>query len=155
MRPKRNRFGNRLRSVVRVNTFAIPQTGGVQAIATPYDEDLSKLGSKLGGTYLAYGGGDGAEGDRFRADARKTAEVSETTVADSAPAEARALRSINKAVNAKAYIGDLLQNIENGSVKLESVTEADLPEDLRNCHRLNVSKRSISDLLSVKRFAIR
>jgi hypothetical protein len=111
--------------------FAIPQTGGVQAIATPYDEDLSKLGSKLGGTYLAYGGGAGAEGDRFRADARKTAEVSETTVAESAPAEARALRSINKAVNAKAYIGDLLQNIENGSVKLESVAEADLPEDLK------------------------
>jgi hypothetical protein len=34
-------------------------------------------------------------------------------------------------VNAKAYIGDLLQNIENGSVKLESVAEADLPEDLK------------------------
>jgi len=118
--------------------FAIPQTGGVQAIATPYDEDLSKLGTKLGGTYLAYGGGAGAEGDRFRADARKTAEVSETTVAESAPAEARALRSINKAVNAKAYIGDLLQNIENGSVKLESVAEADLPEDLK---KLSPSER--------------
>ena len=118
--------------------FAIPQTGGVQAIATPYDEDLSKLGTKLGGTYVAYGGGAGAEGDRFRADARKTAEVSETTVAESAPAEARALRSINKAVNAKAYIGDLLQNIENGSVKLESVAEADLPEDLK---KLSPSER--------------
>jgi len=118
--------------------FAIPQTGGVQAIATPYDEDLSKLGSKLGGTYLAYGGGAGAEGDRFRAEAKRTAEVSETTVADSAPAEARALRSINKAVNAKAYIGDLLQNIENGSVKLESVAEADLPEDLK---KLSPSQR--------------
>ena len=118
--------------------FAIPQTGGVQAIATPYDEDLSKLGTKLGGTYLAYGGGAGAEGERFRADARKTAEVSETTVADSAPAEARAMRSINKAVNAKAYIGDLLQNIENGSVKLESVAEADLPEDLK---KLSPSER--------------
>ena len=118
--------------------FAIPQTGGVQVIATPYDEDLSKLGTKLGGTYVAYGGGAGVEGDRFRADARKTAEVSETTVADSAPAEARAMRSINKAVNAKAYIGDLLQNIENRSVKLESVAEADLPEDLK---KLSPSER--------------
>jgi len=111
--------------------FAIPQTGGVQAIATPYDEELSKLGTKLGGTYVAYGGGAGAEGDRFRAEAKRTAEVSETTVAGSAPAEARAMRSVNKAVNAKAYIGDLLQNIENGSVKLESVAESDLPEDLK------------------------
>ena len=118
--------------------FAIPQTGGVQAIATPYDEELSKLGTKLGGTYVAYGGGAGAEGDRFRAEAKRTAEVSETTVAGSAPAEARALRSINKAVNAKAYIGDLLQNIENGSVKLESVAESDLPEDLK---KLSPSER--------------
>jgi Mg-chelatase subunit ChlD len=111
--------------------FAIPQTGGVQAIATPYDEDLSKLGSKLGSTYLAYGGGGGADGERFRGEAKRIADASELTVAAGAPAEARAMRSINKAVNAKAYIGDLLQNIENGSVKLESVAEADLPADLK------------------------
>ena len=30
-----------------------------------------------------------------------------------------------------AYVGDLLQNIENGSVKLESVKDEDLPADLR------------------------
>jgi hypothetical protein len=34
-------------------------------------------------------------------------------------------------VNASAYVGDLLQNIENGSVKLDSVKEEDLPVDLR------------------------
>ena len=111
--------------------FAIPQTGGVQAISTPYDEDLSKLGTKLGGTYLAYGGGAGAEGLRFREAAKAAANTSEATVAASAPAEARAARSINKLMNANAYIGDLLQNIENGSVKLDSVAEADLPEELK------------------------
>jgi Mg-chelatase subunit ChlD len=111
--------------------FAIPQTGGVQAISTPYDEDLSKLGTKLGGTYLAYGGGAGIEGEHFRGEAKRIADTSEATVAASAPMEARALRSINKLVNANAYIGDLLQNIENGSVKLESVKEADLPDELK------------------------
>jgi len=111
--------------------FAIPQTGGVQAISTPYDEDLSKLGTKLGRTYLAYGGGAGIEGEHFRGEAKRIADTSEATVAASAPMEARALRSINKLVNANAYIGDLLQNIENGSVKLESVKEADLPDELK------------------------
>jgi hypothetical protein len=45
--------------------------------------------------------------------------------------EARVQRSLNKALNEKAYIGDLLQNIENGSAKLESVSEVDLPSDLQ------------------------
>jgi len=111
--------------------FAIPQTGGVEAIATPYDEELGKLGAKLGSTYIAFGGGAGPEGERFRADAMKTASMSEEVVASSAPVEGRALRSINKAINSKAYIGDLLQSIENGSVKLESVHEEDLPQELK------------------------
>ena len=43
--------------------FLIPQNGGVETISTPYDEQLSQLGTRLGGTYLAYGGGAGAEGE--------------------------------------------------------------------------------------------
>ena len=111
--------------------FSIAQNGGVQAIATPYDEQLGALANKLGGTYLAYGGGAGAEGERFRAVAKDVAEVSEQTVATRAAPSARAERALNKVVNADAYVGDLLQNIENGSVKLDSVKEEDLPADLR------------------------
>ena len=40
-------------------------------------------------------------------------------------------RSVNKALNSKAYIGDLLQDIENGSTKLESVKSEDLPSELQ------------------------
>ncbi len=39
---------------------------------------------------------------------------------------------MNKALNAKAYINDLLQDIENGSVKLEKVDPAQLTDDLRS-----------------------
>src|SRR5947208_1776749 len=46
--------------------FRIAQDGGVQAIATPYDSRLSELGNRLGSTYLAYGGGAGAEGESYR-----------------------------------------------------------------------------------------
>src|SRR5436190_1570800 len=48
--------------------FAIAQDGGVQAVATPYDSRLSELGNRLGSTYLAYGVGAGADGERYRRD---------------------------------------------------------------------------------------
>ena len=38
---------------------------------------------------------------------------------------------MNKALNSKAYINDLLQDIENGSIKLESVKTEDLPSELQ------------------------
>ena len=111
--------------------FSIAQDGGVQAIATPYDEQLGQLANKLGGTYVAYGGGAGTEGERYRDVRKEMADVSEAKVAASAPEAAKAERALNKAVNADAYIGDLLQSIENGSVKLESVKDEDLPADIR------------------------
>jgi Mg-chelatase subunit ChlD len=110
--------------------FAIPQSGGVQTISTPYDERISELGTKLGGSYVAYGGGAGEAGVRYRLEAAQNVDKVEKQVTFSAPAEARAQRSLNKVINTKAYIGDLLQDIENGTTKLESVKEEDLPSDL-------------------------
>ena len=46
---------------------------------------------------------------------------------------------MNKALNSKAYIGDLLQDIENGSIKLESVKTEDLPSGLQ---KLSVEERT-------------
>src|SRR6185503_13577512 len=112
--------------------FLIPQNGGVQTISTPYDEQLSQLGSRLGGTYVAYGGGAGAEGDSFRAARKDLATRTESTIVAQAAPAAAAERSVNKALNAKAYIGDLLQDIENGSTKLDSIKDEDLPSDLKN-----------------------
>lgn len=56
----------------------------------------------------------------------------------SAPSAA-ADRSLNKALNSKAYIGDLLQDIENGSTELESVKSEDLPSELQ---KLSVEERT-------------
>ena len=111
--------------------FVIPQNGGVETISTPYDEQLSQLGTRLGGTYLAYGGGAGAEGEGYRATRKEMADSVETSVATRSAPSAAADRSVNKALNSKAYIGDLLQDIENGSTKLESVTDDDLPSELK------------------------
>ena len=112
--------------------FAIAQDGGVQTIATPYDEQLGQLATKLGGTFVAYGGGAGEGGERFREATKTAAGVAETSIAADAPSMAKADRAVNKAVNRQAYIGDLMQSIENGSVQVDKLKEEDLPADLRS-----------------------
>ena len=111
--------------------FLIPQNGGVQTISTPYDEQLSHLGSRLGGTYVAYGGGGGAEGLQYRARQKEISEKVELDVATLSAPSAAADRSVNKALNSKAYKGDLLQDIENGSIKFDSVKNEDLSSELQ------------------------
>ncbi|HEX8146940.1 MAG TPA: VWA domain-containing protein [Pyrinomonadaceae bacterium] len=111
--------------------FRIAQDGGVETVATPYDSRLSELGTRLGSTYLAYGGGAGADGERFRDEAMARQVKTESAVAGAAPSVAQAERAVNKALNRDAYVGDLLQSIENNSVKLDEVKAEDLPADLR------------------------
>jgi Mg-chelatase subunit ChlD len=112
--------------------FAIPQDSGVVAIPTPYDEKLSALSSQLGGTYLAYGLAEA------QAAARAKQEAAEEKITAAAPVAAQADRAMNKAINSRSYEGDLLQSIENGTVKLEDVKPEELPEELR---RLSPAER--------------
>ena len=119
--------------------FLIPQNGGVQRVSTPYDEQLSQLGTRLGGTFLAYGGGAGAEGESYRAARKEVSERVEASVAALSAPEAKAERTVNKALNSKAYVGDLLQDIENGSTKLAVVKDADLPSELQ---KLSIEERT-------------
>jgi Mg-chelatase subunit ChlD len=110
--------------------FAVADNGGVQTISTPYDEQLGDLANQLGATFLPYGFGEGTAGRTRRAEAARTAADVESRITY-ATSEAKAERALNKVVNKNAYVGDLLQSIENGSVKLESVNPADLPEELQ------------------------
>jgi len=111
--------------------FAIANNGGVQSISTPYDERLGELASRLGATFVAYGFGADAAGEARRSEvATRVASVEEHVGMHALPS-AKAERALNKAISKEAYIGDLLQKIENGTVKLESVNVADLPEELQ------------------------
>ncbi len=111
--------------------FSIAQDGGVQAITTPFDKRLTELGATLGSTYLAYGGGGGAGGARYRADATAKQAVMESVVVTGAPIGAAADRAVNKALNSEAYAGDLLTSLENGSTTLDGIKNEDLPDDLK------------------------
>jgi Mg-chelatase subunit ChlD len=106
--------------------FAIPQDSGVVAIVTPYDEKLSALSSQLGGTYIAFG----SLGKQVQMGARQAA--AETKIALEAPMAAKAERAKNKAINSMSYEGDLLQGLENGTVKLDDLKTEELPEELRS-----------------------
>ena len=120
--------------------FAIAQDGGVVAISTPFDADLSKLGTKVGATYFAYGGMmGGMSGAAVRSSKAKAQKMIEGKVALEAPAAAQADRAINKAINAAAYDdSDLIQAIENGTVKLDTLKKDELPDELQ---KLSVEER--------------
>lgn len=111
--------------------FQIAQDGGVTAIQTPFDARLAELANKLGATYVPYGGGAGEAGKKFRAEMAMKQSATESKVFADAPMAAQADRAMNKAINSVAYSNDLLQAIENGTVKLENVKEEDLPENLK------------------------
>jgi hypothetical protein len=114
--------------------FAIAQDGGVQAISTPYDTKLADLATKLGKTYVTYGAKD-------RREANVAAQTkSEMRITADAAMGAQADRALNKAVNNFSYDGDLVQAVENDTVKIEDVKKEDLPEDLQ---RMTVAERKL------------
>ena len=104
--------------------FAIAQNGGVQAIATPFDDTLTQLGSKIGGTYLAYGPG--------KATKQQDQLALERRLVGGGPSGELADRAFNKAVNVRAYDEyDLIQSIETGKTTIELIKPEDLPDELR------------------------
>jgi len=105
--------------------FAIAQDGGVQAISTPYDSKLAELAGKVGRTYVTYG-------DKRTRDFNVSAQAaSESRITVDGAMVAQADRAVNKAVNRFQYNGDLLQDVENETVKLKDIKTEDLPEDLQ------------------------
>lgn len=111
--------------------FAIAANGGVQAIATPYDEQLGDLANKLGATFISYGFAGEVNAEAKRVAVAREAAATEARVVEAAPSAAKAERAYNKVLSKDAYVGDLLQNIENGSVKIDNVDSANLPASLQ------------------------
>lgn len=112
--------------------FAIAQDGGVQAISTPYDTKLADLAAKLGKTYVTYG-----EKKKREMNVATQAAAESRITADAAMG-AQADRALNKAVNNYSYDGDLVQAVENETVKIEDVKKDDLPEDMQ---KMTVAER--------------
>jgi hypothetical protein len=99
---------------------AIAQSGGMIAIATPLDSELSELNRKLGATMVAYG--DEAARGRL---------VSKQAISEAAPASVAADRlSFNSRYGRVVQgEGELLDALSQGTVKLESVKKEQLPKE--------------------------
>jgi hypothetical protein len=100
--------------------FSIDQSGGVVAIATPFDKELGELSDKVGKTVLAFG------------DAKLRREVErKEAAAEAAPAPAKADRVAAKGAIGRLYADDLVDAVREKRVKLEEVKDADLPEEMK------------------------
>jgi Mg-chelatase subunit ChlD len=108
--------------------FAIEQSGGMLAIATPYDAELAELSTRLSGTLLAYGD---AEEQKAVEDRRERARG----LAAEAPASAAAERAMyvakDEAGATLAGRQELVQDLAEGKIRLDDLEEEELPPELR------------------------
>ncbi|MFH2202082.1 MAG: vWA domain-containing protein [Elusimicrobiota bacterium] len=102
--------------------LAIAHNGGVVAVATPFDGELTRLSSRLDGTMLGYGRRK-HEAEASRGLARKVASL--------APAAAAADRASFKAARGFAAEMDLAAAVEEGAVDLEALKQDALPDELK------------------------
>lgn len=107
--------------------FQIAQSGGVVAIATPYDEELTRLGADMDRTLLAYG--SAREQVALREKVARSRDL-----ADAAAPTADAARAAYKAgVGGSTLTGgqELIADLAEGKVKLDTLKEDELPEEMR------------------------
>lgn len=99
---------------------AIAQNGGVVAVATPFDKELSELNSKLTRTAITYGNKEKRRA--FRAKAEEAAKL---------PAAPGASRAGAVAKSGKVVKGDLVDAIADKKVDLNKLKDTELPEKLK------------------------
>ena len=108
--------------------FQVEQSGGVVAIATPFDKEMAELSAALEGTRIYYGTSDERE-----ALAKRTDRSDE--IRSKAPAAAVAERAafISGEAGAKSFAGDkeLLSDLDHGKAKLGEIDDNLLPDRVR------------------------
>lgn len=104
----------------------LSQTGDMVAITTPYDGEMAKLNAEMNKTVIAYG-------DRRQREAVAGKVAMSSAVATSAPAAAADRAAFNSKDSGKAVQGrgDLVNDLWDGSAKLEGLKDEELPEPMR------------------------
>jgi hypothetical protein len=99
---------------------AIPQEGGVVAVATPYDKELGVLNAKLARSTVVFGASS-----KRADDARKAEEAADLPAAGGAADRAG---FAGKSGRVASY--DLIDAMKDRKVKLEDLKESELPREL-------------------------
>jgi hypothetical protein len=109
---------------------ALAQDGNMQAMSSPYDEDIADVSAEIGRTLVAYGKLE------LQAEVREKAAK-----AEAAPASVAADRAVyNLASGGKAIqgVGDLVADLEAGTVDLAKLAKGDLLVEMQ---RMNLSEQ--------------
>ena len=110
----------------------ISQSGNVAVISTPMDKELTRLNERIGATLIPYG------------DSKLQAEVhAKYAAAKSAPVSAMADRLTYNSKTGKAVQGrgELVDAINDKTVKLEEIDQKQLPAELQKLDRRELEKR--------------
>ncbi|HEX8915570.1 MAG TPA: vWA domain-containing protein [Humisphaera sp.] len=102
----------------------IAETGGVVAIATPFDDDLAKLSTQLNGTYVAYGAAGGAAAANQVAQDANAAGLGKHVAAERAAAKAAPGVYSNGR-------WDLVDRSKDKDFDVSKLKPEELPEDMR------------------------
>jgi Mg-chelatase subunit ChlD len=110
----------------------ISQSGNVAVISTPLDKELGRLNERIGATLIPYG------------DSKLQAEVhAKYAVAASAPISAMADRLTYNSKTGKAMQGrgELVDALNDKTLKLEEIDQKQLPGELQKLDRSELEKR--------------
>jgi len=110
----------------------ISQSGNVAVISTPMDKELSRLNERIGTTLIPYG------------DSKLQAEVhAKYAMAASAPVSAMADRLSYNSKTGKAVQGrgELVDALNDKTLKLEEIDQKQLPTELQKLDRNELQKR--------------
>jgi len=110
----------------------ISQSGNVAVISTPMDKELSRLNERIGTTLIPYG------------DSKLQAEVhAKYAVAKSAPVSAMADRLSYNSKTGKAVQGrgELVDALNDKTLKLDEIDQKQLPTELQKLDRDELQKR--------------
>ncbi len=104
--------------------FQVEDSGNAVAVATPFDEKLSRLAAELEGTRLYFGDAETRKKQRIKLDAN-------ARLREELSSEALARRdSFNATASGKANLfgeSELVDAISNGRIGLEDIKEEELP----------------------------
>jgi Mg-chelatase subunit ChlD len=112
--------------------IGISQSGNVAVISTPMDKELSRLNERMGATLIPYG------------DSKLQAEVhAKYAMAASAPVSAMADRLTYNSKTGKAVQGrgELIDALNDNTLKLEEIDQKQLPAELQKLDRSDLQKR--------------
>ncbi len=104
----------------------IPQDGGMQQVATPYDDQLNALQQRINETVAPYGG---AEQQAYLRGQMETAAAAPAAVASDMASVRFGAGKLNRVLTGG---NDLVEDYEDGVVDLTALREEELPDELKN-----------------------